>query len=644
MEQGEATTVPAATTDASAVDQTSASTSAEDMATGPPPRTEFYSLEVLHTIKTAQMQHGLRHEDHQRYRQYCTRRLRRVRKSLHFKHGKGKYVKKSINHRYANDPRFLLIPLYSAERAWSYAMEKKEDAENPRAKFGMGARLKKAQHWAAELLSLCNHIADDKTKLEAEAYSAWMSANFLLYHEQWADARDKFSLARRIYDQLGVVGHVEQQEEFKQRVREIDPSIRFCTYNLNVAGGAGDQESTLSELRGDAHNAASAVLQAQLDKVMADVRKKQSETMREISWGGKTISVKADKAREHILAAQEQIFEIEKTNNIDAKVPLYDHLLYCYTEALNAIRDDIRASQAKPQFADKKNVKQEVHEENLKPLTAYVTYQKVWRSIERDLLLAHSLATQLDPLSGSTEAEKVSAEKEKTQEKEGESDSTTVSQSARSGRTPKAKEIVKLYDVVLQNLEEVQRLRIEDVFSKECAALKLGLVAFRAYFVGLWYVQGSKWHEAINIFHRVERHVDAAAAHLKALPSSNNSLTLRIPPDTPLATALAQFKANARAKSYAAQAQALLAALPGATTPTASQASAAGTGQSVALVDALDSYEGGARAVEQGRLIDFPPTLIPVAAKPILFDLALDAITFPDLESRKKAKSFFRFW
>lgn len=39
---------------------------------------------VLSLVKSAQQQHGLRHGDYQRYHQYISRKLRRMRKSLHF--------------------------------------------------------------------------------------------------------------------------------------------------------------------------------------------------------------------------------------------------------------------------------------------------------------------------------------------------------------------------------------------------------------------------------------------------------------------------------------------------------------------------------------------------------------------------------
>ena len=83
---------------------------------------------VLETVKAAQLQNGLRHRDFQRYRQYCARRLRRIRKSVKFMHGKGKqFINKKVNAETATENRLLYLPLYNAERAWGYAMQLKED-------------------------------------------------------------------------------------------------------------------------------------------------------------------------------------------------------------------------------------------------------------------------------------------------------------------------------------------------------------------------------------------------------------------------------------------------------------------------------------------------------------------------------------
>ena len=75
-----------------------------------------------------QLQHGLRHGDFQRYRGYCSRRVKRLRKTLNLPQGDRRHYKKR-NVTLANlekpnsDERFLHIPLMLAERTWSYAMQ-----------------------------------------------------------------------------------------------------------------------------------------------------------------------------------------------------------------------------------------------------------------------------------------------------------------------------------------------------------------------------------------------------------------------------------------------------------------------------------------------------------------------------------------
>lgn len=64
----------------------------------------------------------------------------------------------------------LYLPLYNAERAWSYAMQLKEDdnlekAENgdeanTRIKFHLTARLRKAADWSERLVTICTAKAD----------------------------------------------------------------------------------------------------------------------------------------------------------------------------------------------------------------------------------------------------------------------------------------------------------------------------------------------------------------------------------------------------------------------------------------------------------------------------------------------------
>lgn len=66
--------------------------------------------------------------------------------------------------------RYLLLILMDAERAWSYAMQLKQEANTePRKRFHLLSRLRKAVKHAEELERLCeSNRVDAKTKLEAQ--------------------------------------------------------------------------------------------------------------------------------------------------------------------------------------------------------------------------------------------------------------------------------------------------------------------------------------------------------------------------------------------------------------------------------------------------------------------------------------------
>uniref|UniRef100_A0A8C6TP42 Signal recognition particle subunit SRP68 n=1 Tax=Neogobius melanostomus TaxID=47308 RepID=A0A8C6TP42_9GOBI len=153
-------------------------------------------LEILQVIKESQQQHGLRHGDYQRYRGYCSRRLRRLRKTLGFKMGnRHKFVGKKITVEMISDSRYLLIVLMEAERAWSYAMQLKQEANTePRKRFHLLARLRKAAKHSERLEKLCeSQRVDAKTKLEAQAYTAYLTGMVEFELQEWKRAMEAFN-------------------------------------------------------------------------------------------------------------------------------------------------------------------------------------------------------------------------------------------------------------------------------------------------------------------------------------------------------------------------------------------------------------------------------------------------------------------
>ena len=91
------------------------------------------NLDIFDVVKSSRAQHGLRHGDYLRYRQYCARRLHRLRKTLKLTQGKGRFVKRPLEPRMVAEGKHLLIPLFCCERAWSYAMQLKRESSQASA-------------------------------------------------------------------------------------------------------------------------------------------------------------------------------------------------------------------------------------------------------------------------------------------------------------------------------------------------------------------------------------------------------------------------------------------------------------------------------------------------------------------------------
>nr|XP_048337467.1 signal recognition particle subunit SRP68-like isoform X2 [Ziziphus jujuba var. spinosa] len=262
--------------------------------------TPKFSINVLQLLKSAQMQHGLRHGDYTRYRRYCTARLRRLYKSLKFTHGRGKYSKRPITESTVTEVRFLHLVLYTAERAWSHAMEKRQlpDGPNARQRIYLIDRLRKAVKWATLVSQLCAVKGDSRTSLEAEAYASFMKGNLLFEQDKNCDtALMNFKSARAVYEELGKYGDLENQVLCRERVEELEPSIRYC---LHTIGKSNLQASDLLQI-GEMEGPSLDLFKAKLEAVMAEARSQQAASMTEFHWLGHRFPISNAKTRVSIL-------------------------------------------------------------------------------------------------------------------------------------------------------------------------------------------------------------------------------------------------------------------------------------------------------------------------------------------------------
>ncbi|KAL3877845.1 hypothetical protein ACJMK2_035489 [Sinanodonta woodiana] len=511
---------------------------------------ETFTVGILQITKEAQQQHGLRHGDHQRYRSYCSRRIRRIRKSLHFPLGdKRRVTPKKITVEILKDVRYLHLILFEAERAWGFAMQLKTEANTePRKKFHMISRLRKAAQHASELHNLCeSDRCDAQTKLESQAYLAFIKGSVAFELENWKIAIESYSNAKTIYEKLASAFTEDLQSLYLQRVSEIEPNIRYCAYNI------GD-ESAIKDLIKMRRKAGGDQLSSQIDSLLSQTREKQAATLSEVTWRGRTVPVKNEQVRLFLLNVQESPKEIEKAQGLDNKISIYESLLKQCIDAQQALRDTLQDDQGFKAAIRGLPVEGKVSNQHY--LHSYLTYIKLTKTVDRNLLLIDSLKNFL-PGKQMEDGHKIT----------------------------KPQDLVRLYDIIIQNLGEVPNISgLEDdtVLEEEMGTRSLGFKAFRCVYIAQSYAAAKKWREAIGLYDRVLTYASQSLSMYKKL----------------------QIEAVYKP-----------------------------------LIERLDQYVEDASLIsKKPNLVHFPPDFEPIPCRPLFFDLALNNVDFPSLEDKMESK------
>lgn len=548
------------------------------------------SLEILQIIKDSQQQHGLRHEDYQRYRGYCSRRLRRLRKALGFKMGnRHKFVGKKVTVEILSDSRYLLLVLMDAERAWSYAMQLKQEANTePRKRFHLFSRLRKAVKHAEELEHLCDsNCVDAKTKLEAQAYTAYLKGMLSFELQEWKGAMEALHKCKTIYEKLASAFTDEQAVLYRQRVEEISPNIRYCDYNI------GDQTAIKELIQMRMKSGESGGL---LDTLLTQTRAKHAASMSEVKWRGRVIPVKIDKVRIFLLGLADNEAAIAQTTTDEAKERLYESLLSECRDAIQAVREELRIDPTQKQ-RERSLELDPGKVSGLQYLHSYLAYIKLSTAIKRNVIMAEALQKQLnDP----------------TQDD--------------GKRVLRPQDLIRLYDIILQNLSELPQLSgLEDDkdFQAEVELKTSVYKAYRCFFIAQSYVLVKKWSEALVLYERVLKYTSEAQTQTAKL-----TIILQDLPD------VRELAARVNAEKYSVQAAAILDI-----EDVGEMVSQLQVKDEKPLRECLDVFcINPSLVTKHANLVCFPPEFQPIPCKPLFFDLALNHAAFPPLEDKVEQK------
>lgn len=574
-----------------------------------------FSIHVLQLLKSAQMQHGLRFGDYTRYRRYCTARLRRLYKSLKFTHGRGKYTKRTIQPSMVTEVRFLHVVLYTSERAWSHAMEKRQlpDGPNARQRSYLIGRLRKAVKWATFFAELCAMKGDSRTSLEAEAYASYMKGNLLFEQDQnWDIALKSFKSARAVYEELGKYGDLENQVLCRERVEELEPSIRYCLHKIGESNLQASELLQIGEMEGPALD----LFRAKLEAVMAEARSQQAASMTEFNWLGHRFPISNAKTRVSILKAQELEKDLHgpTADSVppEKRLVVFDKFFAAYHEARSSIRNDLANAGNSEGMKD-----------DLSGLDKAIGAVLGQRTIERNQLLVTIAKSKLNK-----------------------------SRDDKNDRATKPEELVRLYDLLLQNTADLSDLvssgrdrKPEEVaFAEECEIKSSIFRAERCFYLAKSYSLAGKRTEAYSLYRRACSLADTSH---KRLHSSTTA-------DQEVLKDLKVLYNESRSNSCIEHALGImeLEKAPEKLSEKISTMSltAKDTKLSNFLLDKLDAYEsavGDSNTRGAPRIETFPPAFQAVPHNPIVLDLAYNSIEFPSLENRmKKDKKglLSRFW
>ncbi|RNA32885.1 signal recognition particle subunit SRP68 [Brachionus plicatilis] len=562
------------------------------------------TLEALKVIKESQQQHGLRHMDYQRYRAYCTRRVRRVRKTLHVQCGHRKYQKRELTQDDLADSKILLIPLFQAERAWSYAMQLKQEANTePRKRFHLLNRLRKAVRHANQLEQLSQSAkCDARTKLEAQGYQALMQGLFNFEMQQWKESLESFIVAKNIYEKLSVALRGDDSQVFyNQKCEEIEPNLRYCSYKL------GDKSAQKDLINLKLKSTAGSQLSETIDTLISETKEKQVITFSEVNWRNKIpLQIKSDKIRFFLSNVQEYEKQLQSTHNFDAKIKIYESILKESVDTIQIVRDELKLDPLFQKIQKGASLQMDDKPSNSLLLFGYLSWTRITKTIERNLLMLDVYTSQLATSSSQVD-------------------------DGSKAKSVKPQDIVRLYDIIVQNhtdMAQLPGLVADQEYQSDSELSVLFYKTFRAYYIGLFYLAIKKYKEAIGFCFKVDSYFKQLDQMIGAMRKTELKLDEMKSRVEKLRTDLEQFK-------YKIQAEALLEDKMEDLKELEQNRDKL---EKIALTDRLDIYLEDSSLCTQANVARLALNFEPVQCKPLFFDLALNHLELPNLEDKIEQK------
>jgi hypothetical protein len=279
--------------------------------------------------------------------------------------------------------------LFSAERAWSQSASLKSDDVHPKKKHHINRRLDRAVHHAEHLSSLLDSVhADTQTRLESRAYRATLAGQSAFEQKRWDRARQQYSIAKIIIEVLSSKTNGSTLSIYKEFCATIDPSLRYCGYQLQTGSG-GDILNLARQ-----HIPRDSTLISLLEQINPEALQPRRDSaaragITSIRWRARTATLEYPEIVVNLLKVQDTqssfderiaTFELSATE----KATAMDEILNAWAETEATVQKLLDEGFATTQ--DK--------EQNLQIILAYVSFHFIATRVQRDVLLVKDLTSR----------------------------------------------------------------------------------------------------------------------------------------------------------------------------------------------------------------------------------------------------------
>lgn len=394
----------------------------------------------------------------------------------------------------------------------------------------------------------------------------------------WKEAAETLKKAQLVYHNLAQALPEEEKIVYEAKVDELTPNLRYCAYKI---GGNASMDDLL-EMRGQ------GVLN-NLDELIAQTKTQSLETLQTTEWRGRKVTVRPEKVRLFLISIQDLAKTVDKAKDHQAKIEIIENVLIDCKDAITAVRDEIK------QDPKLRNASEEGALTGIQYLLSYLSYTRLMLTLERNLYMVSQAKQSFDEFNGE--------------------------RSGDGGKRVRPQDISRLYEIILQNIFELQQLQgfeNDSNYQTEINELALAFKAFRTYYIALTLINLKRWKEAVALYERSTKYAKDALSSKRM-----NQFNLRAEL-TELVKTIEGSRFSAHAYSVLEDDNTDSSALYGKVSKSTKP-----------LYERLSEYrEDQALLTKNPNVFKLVPEMEPIPCKPLFFDLALNFIEFPDLDDQ----------